>query len=379
MLQDMYCDAIRVAIKHGHLEIVKILTSSGFGMKNEDCSFVALVNGRLDIIEYLVSQGGGHTKRQQCRTLLEHMHIICPKHRMRVIEYLLSHSITFEYQISAHYDILRSAMRCNDLKLLKFIMPKFIWTPESTFVQNSDPDEVDARLRLLDKLIRLAIQTSTTETLDYLLEQYSDYKPRQSQVGKAMFSGLKMFKHVLHIYEMAYPEMSADAMQSLLNQCCDEAIAYGHELPILIYLIGCRNATYSLDLDDIIHEVSSVSVIKYLLTLHLHNCDSDILIETMVYIMANVANYDRIYEETKFYEVPLYLVENCAAPIELANPEQREFIQFHIRMNALHRTRAASKIYFWWIPICHGLEGANPAGIRMAYLNLVKFESLCAS
>ena len=90
-------------------------------------------------------------------------------------------------------------------------------------------------------------------------------------------------------------------------------------------------------------------------------------------VRANNDNAIKIASLCREFEMIAYLVSQGASTTNLPENQVR-YASIYIRNQ---ERRAASRIYFWWIPRCYDMS--RPAGIRMAYRNLEAFETLCAS
>jgi hypothetical protein len=90
-----------------------------------------------------------------------------------------------------------------------------------------------------------------------------------------------------------------------------------------------------------------------------------------------VNNYSiRLASAFEQLETAWYLACNGANEAYLSH-KARQYGAIWQRSQERRRTRASTRIYFWWIRQCYQMS--NPSGIRMAFRNLAEYESLCAT
>ena len=82
----------------------------------------------------------------------------------------------------------------------------------------------------------------------------------------------------------------------------------------------------------------------------------------------------QVASQNGYLDVVRYLVSQGASIINISEFHRR-YATIYMKHHKRSETRAASRIYFWWIQQCYPLS--RPSGIRMAYQNLAEYEAMC--
>ena len=85
---------MHIAFQENHLEIVKLLISSGADIENKTKGgftplHIASLNGHLEIVKYLILSGANIQNKTNHR--ITPLHIACKKNHIEIVKYLISH------------------------------------------------------------------------------------------------------------------------------------------------------------------------------------------------------------------------------------------------------------------------------------------------
>ena len=221
-----------------------------------------------------------------------------------------------------------------------------------------------------DAIFRIAAKYGQLKIMKYLVSQGADiHVKNEIALRYASANGcIKIVRYLVsqgadvNVNSLSDSESDSDSEDDHTDSPLKLASQNGH-LQVVKYLVSECSADINQDSDIPLHVAS----------LYGH-------LDVVQYLISQGANIRTINEYAMLsYRNPYivaYLVSQ-GAPIFRSTTFQRQYISIYMKHNKPYKTRAASRIYFWWIPKCH--EMSAPSGIRMAYRNLAKYESLCAS